>query len=88
MPASKLNYLVVYKKHSQVYGCSSPKIALDSPPPEGLTEEDKNIFFVTFEPDSDNICLYKYSDSQSQLGGYDLDDKIDKPKKATKKEKN
>lgn len=62
MPASKLNYIVVYKNHSQVYGSSNPKIALESPPPEGLTEADKNIFFVTFEPDSDNICLYKYKE--------------------------
>lgn len=84
MPASKLNYIVVYKNHSQVYGCSSPKIALESSPPEGLTEADKNIFFVTFEPDSDNICLYKYSSLHSELGGYDIDDK---PKRAVKKEK-
>lgn len=69
MPASKLNYMVVYKNHSQVYGCSTKKIAEDSPPPEGLSLEDKHIFFVTFEPDSDNICLYnidnkKESDEQ------------------------
>jgi hypothetical protein len=59
MAASKLNYLVVYKNHSQVYGCSSKKIAIESPPPEGYTEEDKNILFVTFEPDTDNLCVYK-----------------------------
>lgn len=69
MPASKLNYMVVYKNHSQVYGCSTKKIAEDSPPPEGVSPEDKHIFFVTFEPDSDNICLYnidnkKESDEQ------------------------
>lgn len=63
MPASKLNYIVVYKNHSQVYGTSNIKIALDSPPPEGLTQEDKNIFFLTFEPDSNNICLHKYNGS-------------------------
>lgn len=59
MPASKLNYMVVYKNHSQVYGCSSKKIAIETQPPEGLSEEDKNVFFVTFEPDTDNICLHK-----------------------------
>jgi hypothetical protein len=59
MAASKLNYLVVYKNHSQVYGCSSKKIAIESPPPEGYAEEDKNILFVTFEPDTDNLCVYK-----------------------------
>lgn|GEM_PF-2405769 len=85
MPASKLNYIVVYKNHSQVYGSSTSKIAIDSPPPEGLTEADKNIFFVTFEPDSDNICLYKYK--EDKIGGFDLDDKSNQPKKVSKKEK-
>jgi hypothetical protein len=59
MAASKLNYLVVYKNHSQVYGCSSKKVAIESAPPEGYTEEDKYILFVTFEPDTDNLCVYK-----------------------------
>lgn len=66
MPASKLNYLVVYPDHSQVYGCSSKKIAVDSPAPEGLQLEDKNIFFVTFEPDTSNICLYKINDQEEE----------------------
>jgi len=61
MPASKLNYIVVYKNHSQVYGCSSKKIALESPPPDGYSEKDKRILFVTFEPDTDNLCAYTVS---------------------------
>jgi len=73
MPASKLNYIVVYKNHSQVYGCSSSKIAIESPVPDGLTDKDKNIFFVTFEPDTDNICLHRYD--LDKIGGFDLDDK-------------
>jgi hypothetical protein len=66
MPASKLNYLVVYKNNSQVYGCSTKKIALESPPPEGNSVEDKNVFFVTLEPDTNNICLYKISEKESE----------------------
>lgn len=66
MPASKLNYLVVYENHSQVYGCGSKKIALDSPPPQGLSEEDKNIFFITFEPDTNNICLHKINNKENE----------------------
>ena len=73
MPASKLNYIVVYKNHSQVYRCSSSKIAIESPAPDGLTDQDKNIFFVTFEPDTDNICLHRYD--PNKIGGFDLDDK-------------
>ena len=59
MAASKLYYLVVYDNHSQVYGSATKKVAEDSPIPEGLTEDDKNIFFITFEADSKNICLHK-----------------------------
>jgi hypothetical protein len=58
VPASKLNYLVVYKNHSQVYGCSSKKIAVESPPPDGYTEQDKQILFISMEPDTDNLCVY------------------------------
>lgn len=59
MPASKLNYIVVYKNHSQVYGCSSKKIAVESPPPEGYNEEDKQILFITMQPDSNDLCVYQ-----------------------------
>jgi hypothetical protein len=65
VPASKLNYIVVYKNHSQIYGSSTKKIAVDSPPPEGLTAEDKNIFFITFEPENDNICLHKIEEKEN-----------------------
>lgn len=66
MAASKLNYVIVYKNHSQVYGCSSIKVAQESPPPEGLTEDDKNVFFITFEPDSDNVSFYKVDKNKEE----------------------
>jgi len=59
MPASKLNYIIVYDNHSQVYGSSSDKIAIESPPPEGVSEKDKHIFFITYEPDTQNVCVHK-----------------------------
>lgn len=61
MAASKLNYIVLYKNHSQVYGCSSKKIAVESTPPEGYTNEDKRILFATFEPDTSSLCVYPVS---------------------------
>jgi hypothetical protein len=64
LPAAKLNYILVYKNHSQLYGCSSKKIAIDSPPPEGCSESDKNVFFVTFEPDTDNISIHKVNNEE------------------------
>lgn len=64
MPASKLNYIVVYPNHSQVYGCSSKKVAEDSPPPEGCSENDKNIFFITMEPDTGNVSVHKIKEEE------------------------
>lgn len=65
MPASKLNYIVVYENHSQVYGCSSRKIAEESPPPEGFSLENKNVFFITFEPDTNTLCLNKVENKEN-----------------------
>lgn len=59
MAASKVNYIVIYDGHSQVYGCSSKKIALESAPPEGCSINDKKILFITFEPDTANLTVYK-----------------------------
>jgi len=81
MPASKLNYIVVYKNHSQVYGCSSKKIAIESPPPEGYSEKDKKILFVTFEPDTDNLCAYTVSSEGAD------EEEIVETKKAKKRAK-
>jgi hypothetical protein len=64
MAASKVNYIVIYKGHSQVYGCSSKKIALESPPPEGFTIEDKRILFTTFEPDTNNLSVYEIPENE------------------------
>lgn len=58
MAASKLNYIVMYNGHSQVYGCSSKKIALESAPPEGCSIEDKKVLFITYEPDTQNLSVY------------------------------
>lgn len=64
MAASKVNYIVVYKNHSQVYGSSSKAIALESAPPEGCSLEDKRVLFITFEPDTDKLCVYKVDDQE------------------------
>jgi hypothetical protein len=64
VPAAKLNYILVYKDHSQVYGCSSKKIAIESPPPEGYSVDDKNVFFITFEPDTDSISIHKINNQE------------------------
>jgi hypothetical protein len=64
VPAAKLNYILVYKDHSQVYGCSSKKIAIESPPPEGYSVDDKNVFFITFEPDTDSISIHKVNNQE------------------------
>lgn len=65
MPASKLNYIIAYNNHSQIYGSSSKKIAIDSPPPDGLSLEDKNIFFITLDPENGNLNLYKIEEKEN-----------------------
>ena len=59
MPANKMNYVVFYEGHSQVYGAGGEKIALASPPPEGYHLEDKHILFMTYEPDNEELVLYE-----------------------------
>lgn len=59
MPAQKINYLVLYPHDAQVYGCSSKEIALQSPPPEGFTLDEKRIFFVSMEPENGNLVWYQ-----------------------------
>jgi hypothetical protein len=59
MAAGKLNYIVTYEGLSQVFGCASKKIALESPPPEGYSLSQKKILFITFEPDKNNLCVYE-----------------------------
>ena len=82
MPASKLNYLVVYENHSQVYGCSSKKIAIESPPPDGYSEKDKRILFVTVEPDTGSLCVYPVSNEEI------VEEEVIEAKKKKQKEKN
>ena len=59
MAAGKLNYIVTYEGLSQVFGCASKKIALESPPPEGYSLKQKEVLFITFEPDKNNLCVYQ-----------------------------
>lgn len=59
MAAGKLNYIVVYKNSSQVYGSASKKIALESAPPDGCKLEDKRVLFVSYEPDNEQLSVYQ-----------------------------
>lgn len=76
MAASKVNYVVIYSGHSQVYGCSSKKIALESAPPEGCTLEDKRVLFITFEPDTNQLSVYKVD--QEEVLNADIKEKKEK----------
>lgn len=59
MPASRTNYIVVYRDESQVYGSASEKVALQSPPPEGMTLDDKRVFFITYQPDNETLSVHQ-----------------------------
>lgn len=64
MPSTRLNYLVVYKGLSQVYGSAKKEIALETPPPDGVSIEDKRVLFVTFHPDEDRLLVQKVPDEE------------------------
>lgn len=57
MPANKMNYLVVYKNVSQVFGTASKDVALQSPPPAGSSLLDKMVFFITYQPDNSILAV-------------------------------
>lgn len=59
MPAQKLNYVVLYKGESQVYGAASKDIALQSPPPPGVDLADKRILFITYQPDNEILSVHQ-----------------------------
>lgn len=57
MPATKSNYIVLYRGDSQIYAAATKETALSSPPPEGFTIEDKRILFITQQPDTDELIV-------------------------------
>lgn len=59
MPAQKLNYLILYKGDSQPYGAGKKDIALATPPPPGFDLKDKFVWFIAFEPDTENLVAYR-----------------------------
>lgn len=59
MPAGRVNFIVLYKGVSQVFGCASKGVALKSPPPDGVDIEDKIILFTSLDPDSGELAVYR-----------------------------
>lgn len=59
MAAQKLNYVILYKGESQVYGSASKDIALQSPPPAGVELTDKRILFITYQPDNEILSVHQ-----------------------------
>jgi hypothetical protein len=59
MPANRMNYLVLYRNESQVYGTATKEIALETPPPPGVSLEDKRVLFITYQPDNEILSVHK-----------------------------
>lgn len=57
VPAVKTNYLVIFRGDSQVYGTASRDIALSTPPPNGFSIEDKQVLFISQQPDTDELVV-------------------------------
>jgi len=58
MPANKMNFLVVHRGQSQVYGASSKEIALTTPLPPGAALEDRRVLFIAYQPDDDMLVVH------------------------------
>lgn len=44
---------------SQIYGCGSKQIAMESPPPTGLSLEAKRVYFITLHPDTGEVVVHE-----------------------------
>lgn len=68
MPAAKCNYVIVYKDSSQVYSSANLITALKTPLPGKSKLEDRRILFITFTPDSQELCVVPLDEEQIQAG--------------------
>lgn len=83
MPANRLNYIVLFEDTSQVYGSSSREVAMKSDPIDGYEIEDKQVFYITHDPDSNDLIIKRipieesiaeYKDIKQELAAEDEDD--------------
>lgn len=79
MPASRVDYIVVYKDESQVFGSASKEIALQTPPPPGVPLEDKRVLFITYQPDNEVLSVHPIPQDEV------MNAEIKEKKKTTKK---
>lgn len=59
MPATKANFVVLFEGDSQIYTSGSKEVAMKTPPPEGMTLEQKRVFFITHQPDNKIVSMHE-----------------------------
>jgi hypothetical protein len=74
MPAQRLNYVVIHKGQSQVYGSSSKEIALTTPLPPGVKLEDREVLFITYQPDNEVLSVHRVP--KDEVVGADLKESV------------
>lgn len=82
MAASRANYIAVYKNNSQVYSASSLSTIANTPLPKGVKQEDVNILFITFQPDTQELCVFRVPEDEIEEAKKEAEEK--KTKKKTK----
>lgn len=79
MAANRVNYIVIYKYDSQVYGCSTKEVALETAPPSGTELEDKMVLFINYQPDTETLQVVPIS--REEIIGAEIKKPIRKKKK-------
>lgn len=64
MAAAKANYVICYKQSAQVYSATNLSTAIKSPIPKGCNINDRQILFVSFLPDTFELCVFPLTAEQ------------------------
>jgi len=67
MPAAKTNYIICYEQSAQVYSATNLTTALKTPVPKGCTLDGRKILFVSFLPDTKELCVFPLTEEQMQV---------------------
>jgi hypothetical protein len=57
--ASRVNYILIHKGQSQIFGAASKDVALQTSLPAGVPIEDRIVLFITYQPDNEVLSVHR-----------------------------